>query len=369
MNELDSLRELVIDASLRARGHTLERRRRGDHGRPAAIWRADARIGRSIGTAISIVLRTRGCSHALGTFGGCTMCSYLLDGTSERVSSEDIVRQFESITAQLDGVGAPVSVKVYTSGSFLDPDEVPVDARDVILQYLSQDERVHEVVLESRPQYVTEEALTKLRAMLNGKRVEIGMGLESGNEMVRTVCINKGLSNDEFQRAVSVARQYGIGTRAYILVKPPFLTERDALIDSLRAAEAAVSMGATTISVNPVNIQRATLVEKMWQAGEYTPPWLWTVVELLILARTRIDTDVNIVCDPVAAGKVRGTHNCGLCDNNVTAAIRKFSLDQDIVPLTHLTCECKALWRHLLQWEDLCLSAPLVQRHTYTIHS
>ncbi len=365
IHRLDPLQDLVLKASLRARGHSLERRRHRDVNRSAAVWTSEVRIGSSIGTAISIVLATRGCSHALGISGGCTMCSYLLDGTNERVSSENIIRQFESAITQFEHVAVPVSVKMYTSGSFLDPAEVPVDARHAILNYLSKDERIREVVLESRPQYVTTESLGEISELLSGKTVEIGMGLESGSDIIRALCVNKGFSTEDFQRAVTIAREHDVGTRAYILVKPPFLTERDALIDSLNAAVTAASMGVTTLSVNPVNIQRATLVEKMWQNGEYRPPWLWTVVEMLILARARISTDVRIVCDPVAAGKPRGTHNCGVCDGTVTAAIRKFSLDQDVTSLVSLTCDCKSIWRHVLRCQDVSLSASSHNMHVH----
>ena len=45
-------------------------------------------------------------------------------------------------------------VKIYTSGSFLDPDEMPLEARDEILKRLEA-LGIARLVIESRPEYVT----------------------------------------------------------------------------------------------------------------------------------------------------------------------------------------------------------------------
>ncbi|MHA1772263.1 MAG: archaeosine biosynthesis radical SAM protein RaSEA [Candidatus Thorarchaeota archaeon] len=353
--ELTNLAAHIQQFSLRSRGTSIDQRRKRDPKRPAASWVTTARIGYDTGTAISIVLSTIGCSYARGPLGGCTMCSYLLDGTSEHVSTEDLVTQFETAMSKVADATSSLSVKIYTSGSFLDPAEVPPEARQKILLHLAADDRVTQVVLESRPEYVTEEVMSEIHEILGNRDVEIGIGLESSNDTVRLMCINKGFTLDDFERSVMIARRYGIGTRAYVLVKAPFLTERDALFDALDTMTTAARLGVTTISVNPIDIQRYTLVERLWKNGQYRPPWLWTVVQVLRQARREIPANVIILCDPVAAGKQRGTHNCGKCDKALVSAIRKFSLTQDSRDLEGLTCDCRAEWEHALAHEDLSL--------------
>ncbi len=349
----DGLKDIISKASLSARGSSLSRIRKNALSEPAAKWVAQSRIGCEVGHALSIVLATPGCTHARGGKGGCTMCSYILDGASQKVSAENLIQQFKHAMTSLEGLSGPISVKVYTSGSFLDPEEVPLEARVEILRVIAEDERIHQVVLESRPEFVTDEVAEFVRKSLGDKELEFAIGLESSDDRIRSLCINKGFSLSEFETALKNAADHDIGTRAYVLVKPPFLTERDALLDSVQTIIEVAKMGATTISVNPVNVQKHTLVERMWSRGHYRPPWLWTVTEILRRTRNQVSLDVNIVCDPVAAGKTRGAHNCGKCDDTFVKAIRKFSLDQISEHFEGLDCGCKREWNHALEHEDL----------------
>jgi radical SAM enzyme (TIGR01210 family) len=350
-----ALLPVIQEVNMKARGASLTRMRRRDLSRPAAAWVSKSRIGTTVGSALSVVLATSGCSHARGESGGCTMCSYLLDGSHVAVPGDKILQQYRHAVESISSEKGPLSFKVYTSGSFLDADEVPVDTRDQILRLISEDERVTEVVLESRPQYVTKDQMGTIRDLVGARHVEIGVGLESSSDTIRTLCINKGFETEDFAEAVKTANSHKIGIRAYVLLKPPFLTERDALLDSVRTIEDAAKMEVTTISVNPVNVQKHTLVERLWTRGLYRPPWLWTLVEVLSQARAQIDSSVNIVCDPVAAGKKRGVHNCGRCDESIIMAIRDFSLNQKTGIFDALECDCRHLWSHTLDHEDFAL--------------
>ncbi|MEM4735111.1 MAG: archaeosine biosynthesis radical SAM protein RaSEA [Candidatus Thorarchaeota archaeon] len=353
--EIQYLHDEIVAANLRARASSISRRKRSGGSEPAASWVVTERIHENMGRALSVVLSTLGCSHARAEGGGCTMCSYLLDGSNTAVDADSLVSQFRSAMSRLAGVSAPIRVKVYTSGSFLDVNEVPLEARIAILREIAADPRITDVVLESRPQFVDDESMYQIREILGKRRVEIGIGLESFSDVVRQVCVNKAFSLRDFESSVETTSRHGIGVRAYVLLKPPFITERDALRDSIRTIVRAAELGVTTVSLNPVNVQRSTLVEELWQRGAYRPPWLWTVVEVLRSSRTECARDTMIVCDPVAAGTSRGPHNCGRCDSSVTDAIRLFSLEQDLSHLTRLGCSCNAVWQRSLQSGDLTM--------------
>ena len=158
-----------------------------------------------------------------------------------------------------------------------------------------------------------------------------------------------------FKDALKTAKKYNLGMRAYVLLKPPLLTERDALLDAISTIEEARTLGVTTVSLNPVNVQKHTLVERLWTRGNYRPPWLWSVLEVLRKAGNVSDEWMKIVCDPVAGGKRRGAHNCGKCDHDLIEAIRQFSLSQDPAALENLTCDCISQWKHVLEHEDFSL--------------
>jgi radical SAM enzyme (TIGR01210 family) len=349
---INRIHETVKQATLRARGQSVTRRRKRDPLRPSAKWTAPSRIGRDQGTALAIVLSTIGCAHARSDSGGCTMCSYLLDGSQEMPTSDQLVEQFKMAIRDLEEKQAPLSVKIYTSGSFLDPNEIPADARSDILEIIGSDDRVREVVLESRPEYVEDSVLSEVRRILGDRMIEIGMGLESSNDLVRTVCINKSFELQDFKRSLETAKRHNIGIRAYVLLKPPLMSERDAMLDAIDTIRVAQTLGVTTVSLNPVNVQNDTLVEKLWNRRKYRPPWLWSVLEVLREASTESDGWMRIICDPVAAGKIRGPHNCGKCDSGIVEAIREYSLNQDASVLHKPTCGCLRQWEHVLQHED-----------------
>lgn len=355
MDSHQQIKSAIVQATLKARGRSITKRKTRSPIKPAAAWTAPSRIGTELGTSLSIVLSTIGCAHARSDEGGCTMCSYLLDGSSKSPTSDELIQQFRAAMTKIQNYSKPLSVKIYTSGSFLDTEEITTDACDAILYDIAKDDRIKEVVLESRPEFVLESTMDSIRKILGDRIIEIGMGLESSSDLVRTVCINKNFDLESFTKAVNVAKTFDIGTRAYVLLKPPFMTERQALLDSQETMKHAIEVGVSTLSFNPVTVQSNTLVEFLWKRGKYRPPWLWSVVEVLKQVKMMTNNSVNIVCDPVAAGKQRGAHNCGICDTSIVAAIRKFSLDQDILSFENLKCDCRNQWLHVLEHEDVSL--------------
>jgi radical SAM enzyme (TIGR01210 family) len=361
--DFEDLTVLVVDATLRARGRSIATRKNKDLTRPAASWTAPARIGSEHGTGLSVVFSTKGCSHAQDDSAGCTMCSYLLDGSKSSLSTEQLLQQFSVAYGKLDDAKPPFTVKLYTSGSFLDPEEVPIDARDEILRKIASDERVREVVIESRAQYIDEDVVSSVKSLLADCRIEIGLGVESSADVIRSLCINKGSSTKQIRNAIDVCKTKDIGIRAYVLLKPPFLTEQEALKDAKQTVLDVAEWGVSTVSINPVNVQRYTLVERLWERGQYRPPWLWSLIQLLVESRLKLDRAINIVCDPVAGGKRRGVHNCGQCDDKIVNRIREFSLTQNETVFEEIQCECKDSWTHILQHEDVSL---LVHTDDYT---
>ena len=213
---LGEMQSLVKAASVKSRGVSVVKRKAKNPNKPAAAWFIDARIGTEKGTALSIVLSTEGCAHARGSEGGCTMCSYLLDGTSTNPTSVEFLNQFLEAMKKVENKSAPISVKIYTSGSFLDTNEISIEARDQILTTIANDERIKEVVLESRPEYVQDSIVEEVRSLLGDRSIEIAMGLESSSDLIRSVCINKNFDFVDFKKAVEIGKKHDIGTRASV---------------------------------------------------------------------------------------------------------------------------------------------------------
>lgn len=316
---------------------------------PASVWRDKEFIDKKSVDAGVIVLRTRGCSHFHR--GGCSMCGYNIESV-ENIASSDIVKQFDSAVSRLGDVSF---LKVYTSGSFLDEHEIPEEVANHILAHCRDNSR--RLLFESRPEYVTSEKLDAFKAKHDD--LEVALGLESANDRVLRYSINKGFTVADYERAASVLGEKGIPVRTYILLKPPYITESEAIADSISTARLAARF-SKTLSLNPVNVQKGTKVERLWKSWSYRPPWLWSVLEVL---REASSLDRRVVCDPVGAGKDRGAHNCGLCDEMIIEGIRALNSSQDLRDLVSPECECKDEWRELLELEGFIVGGtPDLQR-------
>ncbi len=302
---------------------------------PIAIWTEKDVSNGKIVDAFILILRTSGCYWALHS--GCTMCGYINDARMEPVKPQNLGIQTEKA---LRRYGGEKVVKIFTSGSFLDPNEIPLDMQVEILKSFEDAERL---IIESLPEFITEKRLEEIRQ----DNMEIAMGLESASDDILEKNINKSFRTKDYIRAAEVLKKLRIPLKTYILLKPPFMTEREAIEDAVNSIFFA-SEYSSEISINPVNVQGFTLVHYLWRRGEYRTPWLWSLVEVLKKTKPHIG-EVRLVSWPTAGGTVRGAHNCGKCDKNVLKAVEHFSLTQDVSAFDGLKCTCLGIWRDSLE--------------------
>lgn len=326
----------VDESGFSARGQK-RRRRKTDARAPVAVWKEREHIDGKVASAAVVILRTSGCAHAVS--GGCTMCGYNIESESG-ISADDISTQFAAATKDMQEIEL---LKVYTSGSFLDEREMPADAAKEVLGWCR--ERGIGVLVESRAEFVTDESLTRILTVNDD--IEVAIGLESANDKVLRYSINKSMTVADYDRAAATVKRSGAKLRSYVLLKPPFLTESEAVEDSIATAKHA-ALQSDTISINPVNIQKGTLVERLWRTWAYRSPWLWSVVEVLDACA---DLDRKVVCDPTGGGKERGAHNCGSCDAAILESIRDYSLSQSRSKVETPTCACHDLWQTVKEQE------------------
>ncbi len=339
------------------RGHSAQRIAKVDTGEAAACWKEEVEHNGGVVPAWAMVLRTAGCSWSASS-GGCTMCGYSSQSSTEPPAPEDLEAQFTRAMERLGAGGPPAKVlKIYTSGSFFDDREVPPEVRAAILKG-AVDAGALKVIVETRPEYLTDDALEQgLTAMgakgagEAGPALEVAFGLETAADDVRGRSVHKGFSFADFRAAARICRGAGAPVRVYLLLKPPLMGEAAAMAD-VRSSIRRVAGLADTVSINPVNVQRHTLVESMWKRGLYRPPWLWSLVELLESHPWDLAGAPRVVSTPSGGGAARGAHNCGRCDGDVLRAVSAFSLTGDPSAFKGLDCRCKELWRLQLEGEE-----------------
>ena len=277
------------------------------------------------------------------------MCGYANEAAVD-VTTDDLMHQLEKAKARHRG--EPIT-KVFTSGSFFDESEVPPEFRRAVLREFGG--RSRKVTVESLPPFTKRELVEEGKSACEA--FEVAFGLESTTPAVLKHSVNKPFGLEHFAKAAGIVHDSGGTVKAYLLIKPPFLTEKESIEDAVSSAEKA-AIHADTISFNPVNVQSGTLVERLWRRAEYRPPWLWSVVD--VLERTS-KLGPRVMSDPTAAGLARGAHNCGKCDARVAAAIKDFSLRlRD--GFGGVECECRETWRDRLELEGPLQAAPDMDR-------
>jgi archaeosine synthase beta-subunit len=321
--------------------------------KPLACWRGKERYKGEAVNCLTIIFESGGCS-----WSRCRMCSY----HHERYRTQSCDELAGHLHAQLGWIRAQFSldeftmVKIFTSGSFFDPAEVP----PVFQREVAQAFKGKIVIAESRPEYITPETIGDFVAELNdgthATPLYCAVGLETTSDPIREKCINKGFTYGDFKKAAAVAHKAGAGVKAYLLCKPLFLTEAEAVTD-MRSSLADLAGTVEMVSMNPCTVQKRTELELYWKQGAYRPPYLWSVLSILK------DAPMHVTCDPLGGGQKRGPHNCGTCDYEITKGIRDYSLtaDRDLIgALLETDCTCKSEWEYVLGHErSYCM--PLTQ--------
>lgn len=310
-------------------------------------WVEPEAIGTERVTAFVLILKTRGCYWA--DVKGCSMCGYSKDTLGRSATADELAEQLDRAIARYRD---EPYVKLYTSGSFLDDREVDPASRERIARAFAG--RARRLLIETLPEFATSATLGPIRDAFRGE-VEVALGLESTDPTVLSRFVAKGAPPSDYLAAGDRVRGLGLRAKAYLLLKPPYLTESEAVADVVRSVGDA-SPHFDALSINPVHIQNGTVVEWLYHRGRYRPPWLWSVVAALSDGAARRGSS-RLVSFPTAGGLARGPHNCGRCDAGVLAAIEEASLSEEFTALAELSCECRATWESHLALDPLGVEA------------
>jgi archaeosine synthase beta-subunit len=255
-----------------------------DPGVPRGVFLEEERLasGRIAPTAV-VLLTNRECPWR------CLMCDLWKETTTRPVPPGAIPRQLD-VAAQTWGPGGirPAQVKLYNHGSFFDAAAIPPADYPAIAERLAFADNV---VVESHPRLVGERAL-RLRDRLAGS-LEVAMGLETAHPAVLER-LNKRFDLSHFERASRYLTRERMNLRAFILVKPPFMTEDEGLEWAVRSAAFAFACGAGAVSLIPTRAGNGAM-EQLQAAGEFSPPKLSTLEEaqraVLAMNRGRVFAD------------------------------------------------------------------------------
>ncbi len=331
---------------------------------------------------VMIVLRSNGCQH-YKTNGGCSMCAHLNGAPlKEKITHKNYVEQWNSV---LDGSFVEKTDKefnlndypvvcVYNLGSLLNPEEISVKTVQYIFSTLNKYKGVKKVIIESRAEYVTEDILSAIRKVYDGV-VEVGIGVESTNFLIRELCHHKAIENTQIiSDAVALLHKYNMKALAYVNFKPIFLTESEAIEDAIKTSvDCFKDFNFDAVSVEPTSLQENSLANYLYNLGLYRVPWLWSLRDIIhgIYDRmhvSKLDIRLGGYFDEEVLSGSQGTgfaqrneifphmtsSNCSYCTNEFVEAIKQFNMTYDVKDLDVVKpCKhCYKLWQDTKKVKD-----------------
>jgi radical SAM enzyme (TIGR01210 family) len=230
--------------------------------RPYA-WLVEAEAaadGRLVDVA-TLFLTNRECPYR------CLMCDLWKNTLQTSVAPGQIPTQ---IRWALDQLPPAQQLKLYNAGSFFDPRAIPSEDYPAIAQLAAPFERL---IVECHPRLVGRR-FRAFRAMLRTE-LEVALGLETVNPEVLPR-LNKQMTLNDFAAAVRAVRAEGGHVRAFILVRPPFLSDADGLEWARRSLDYAFGLGVECCSLIPTRGGNGAM-EDLAGAGLFAPPSLETL--------------------------------------------------------------------------------------------
>lgn len=256
----------------------------------------------------------------------CLMCDLWRNTLTETVPIGAIPAQIDFALAQLPQAR---QIKLYNSGSFFDQRAIPTEDYPAIARRLQEFERV---IVESHPLLIGQRCW-QFRDMLSGD-LEVAMGLETVHPEVGPR-LNKGMTLAQFSEAAARLRDNGIALRVFILVKPPFLDEAEALYWAKRSLDFAFDCGATVAALIPTRAGNGAL-DVLSERGAFSPPRLDTLEAAAAygmgLNRGRVLADL---------WDLQRFSSCESCFASRAARLHHMNLQQTMLP--PITCtDCGA---------------------------
>jgi len=291
-----------------------------DPSRPYAFFVEDERTGAGeIVPTATIFLTNRECPWR------CLMCDLWRNTLTGTISIGAIPQQ---IDYALERLPEARQIKLYNSGSFFDPHAIPVKDHGAIAQRVGSFERV---IVECHPALVSESCV-RFRDLL-GTKLEVAMGLETVHEEI-LARLNKRMTLEMFANAAQFLSKNEIDLRVFILVKPPFMHEQDALEWAARSLDFAFECRATAATLIPTRGGNGAM-EELRTARDFSPPALNTLE-----AATEYGISLNqgrVFADLWDAESWLG---CAMCCQQRVARMLTMNLEQRIPVQVHCSqCE------------------------------
>jgi archaeosine synthase beta-subunit len=256
----------------------------------------------------------------------CVMCDLWKHTLDEVVPIGAIPEQIRYALVHLPEATV---IKLYNNGNFFDRKAIPVEDYPDICKLISS---YDSVIVENHPKLCSNDIID-FQKMLNGS-LEIALGLETIHPDVLPR-LNKQINTDIFKEAVHFLKSNNIKTRAFILLNPPFLTDRkENIYWCLKSVEFAFQAGIDTCSIIPTRAGNG-IMDQLQKDGDFSLPQLTDFEEVIDKAfQTKSG---RIFAD---TWNLKPFSDCNECLHQRTERLNQMNLQQCILP--RINCHCNA---------------------------
>jgi radical SAM enzyme (TIGR01210 family) len=167
--------------------------------------------------------------------------------------------------------------------------------------------------------------------MLSG-RLQVAMGLETIHPEVLPR-LNKRMTLAEFDRAVRFLRDHNMDVRAFILLKPPYLSEEEGIEWAQKSIRHAFDVGVECCSVIPTRAGNGAM-EQLQDQNLFEPPRIESLEQVMEYG-IRLQ-EGRVFADLWDVDRFFTCRNCG-----PTRAIRLKEMNLTQAVPASITCTCE----------------------------
>lgn len=253
----------------------------------------------------------------------CLMCDLWKNTTERPVPIGAIPDQIEWALTKMPEAK---HLKLYNSGSFFDERAIPEVDYKRIASLISSFETV---IVESHPKLINEKCL-RFRDMLKPE-LQIALGLETVHPEI-LLKLNKQMTVEDFSNSVSYLTQNEILSRAFILLRPPFLSESEGIYWAKRSIDFAFSVGVESCIIIPVRAGNGAM-DLLMEKGDFSLP---DIHSLEVVLEYGIGLNAGRVF--VDVWDLGLFSSCKKCISQRTSRLTAMNLSQRIT--SRVTCLC-----------------------------
>lgn len=252
----------------------------------------------------------------------CLMCDLWKNTTDQRVPIGAIPEQIRYALAELPSAS---HLKLYNSGNFFDAQAIPIADLPEIAALVAS---FRTVIVECHPKLCRDRC--GQFQQLCGTQLEVAMGLETSHEATLQQ-LNKQMTTDDFAMACEKLLDDGIRVRAFVLLRPPGVSEEQGVEQALESTRFAFDCGVSCCAIIPTRAGNG-IMEQLLADGLFQSPTLTSLErvleETLSWQRGRVFADL---------WDVRQFSGCGQCVDRRIERLQQMNFTQRIA--TSVECE------------------------------